>query len=151
MWRIQRPWKKFLRGKLKPEAPESPPETIARIAVSVSGGIRSSASRTRTQGAAPVDGHLFLGAEALPGLDEDVTAEVAGDLEGPVGAPRVDDDNLICEGNALQAVGKVCGLVFCDDRNGKRYFFSHGHLSDRPAHAGCGHHTTEGSRIKTMK
>jgi hypothetical protein len=84
---------------------------------------------------APVDGHLLLGAEALPELGEDVAAEVAGDLEGPVDAPRVDNDDLPCEGNALQTAGEIC----------------HGHLSDRPVHAGRGHHTTEAGRIKTMK
>ena len=47
-WRIHRPWKKFLLGKLQPFALPGK-SMICRITRAVSGGIRSSASSTRIQ------------------------------------------------------------------------------------------------------
>ena len=76
--------------------------------------------------AASVYGHLLLGPESFPGIGKYLAAEFFGDLEWPVAASRIDNNDLLCEGDTLQAVWQICGLVLHDGRNGQRYVLIHG-------------------------
>jgi hypothetical protein len=74
---------------------------------------------------APVDGRLLLGAESRPGYLEELATEVGSQLNGAVGTPRINDNNLPGERNASQTIGKIVGLVFRDDRDGKGDLICH--------------------------
>jgi hypothetical protein len=65
------------------------------------------------------DRMLLLAPEAQPVFVLDARAVAPGDLDGRVGAARVDHDDLVGEAHAREARADLAGCVERDDGNGQ--------------------------------
>jgi hypothetical protein len=67
-----------------------------------------------------INGKLFLRPESLsPGLQENLAAEIVRNPDGIIRTARIDNDNLLSEGNALQAILQIVRFIMRDNSYGK--------------------------------
>ena len=151
-WRIQRPWKKFFRGKLYPSAYPSPAETTARMAVCVSGGIRSSASRTSTQASRQRSMAIcFWGPNPFQDSENTSQPNPRAISRVPSSLPESTTMTWLAKATLSRQPGRLAASFFVMIATDSGIFSSIVGSRTGSHYAGRGHHTTEGSRIKTVK
>jgi len=152
MRRIHRPWKKFFRGKLYPWAASPPAETTPRMAACVSGGMRSSASRTSTQGSRQ---RSMAACFCLPKPFQSSMKTSQPKPRAISGVPSSLPESTTTTWPAKATLSRqpvrLAASFFVMIETESGIFSSMVHLSRRSHHAGRGHHTTEDGRIKTVK
>jgi len=152
MCRIQRPWKKFLRGKLYPGAAPSPAAITARMAACVSGGIRSSASRTSTQGSRQRSmAACFWAPNPFHGSENTSQPNPRAISGVPSSLPESTTTIWFANATLSRQPGRLTASFFVMIATDSGIFSSIDGSRTGPHRAGRGHHTTDAGRIKTMK